>query len=467
MGLDELKQRFCPHYQYGNENFSIEVKGVFVTINEDIEDRCHHGNFEIPLEDFLQDPQIIRSARVSTGRDTREVNERAGKLIPDLYGGHHETPFEGGVMFKLRIKSPICYARKFFQIHSTHNEFSGRYSVIDGDLFTPKYALDSDSISAIFDESAKDGMDTYDSLLKRNVAKEQARFVLPYRYYTKFYWTVSLRHLLEILSLEECDNDPFWTVKELIEGLIKDWTPWTYDAYKANSFIVPTKWRNEYTESYSEIIGFHNKVGNVGELLALEISHSEGLMKSAIQTSPDPRRGFAFGSMMFSLRIPIFVYRQWVRHRNGKWSEFAPDFDAIVDADNFYTPETLRMQTGKTMEYAYENLSADEYSKCKEIMEQHLARCITRYRMLRDFGLSSDEAALVLPYTFRISVLWKVDCESLMNFFSLRCDTHAQWEIRQFAIEIYNQFKSHFPWSDAIFQKYLNFGKNEELWPVK
>ena len=462
MGLEDLKKQFNPQYSYKNNIFSVEVKGVFVTINEDIADRFYHGNVEIPIEDFLQDPQIIRSARVSTGRDTKEVNERAGKLIPDLYGGHHETPFEGGVMFKLRVKAPICYARKFFQLHSTHNEFSSRYSVIDEDLFIPDYASSSEETRLVFEESAKDGLDTYNSLLKMNVAKEQSRFALPYRYFTKFYWTISLRHLLELLSFEECDNDPFWTVRPLIEQMLKDWTPWTYEAYREKKHTIPTLWKNDIESiSCSPIVDSYDNVKNIGEISLISVDVDERLFKHTIKTTPDPRRGLAFGSMVFSLRIPIFVYRQWVRHRNGKWAELPFNFLEIVREKNFYVPEMLRMQTGKTMEYAYENLGSDEYAICKKVFDQHLDRCIARFFRLLKLGLSSDQASLVLPYTFRINVIWKVDCESLMNFFSLRCDMHAQWEIRQLAVQIYSYFRKYFPWTNSVFQKYFNYGKNE------
>ena len=71
-----------------------------------------------------------------------------------------------------------------------------------------------------------------------------------------------------------------------------------------------------------------------------------------------------------------------------------------------------------------------------------------------------QEAALNLPYVFRVKRLWTANVESLMNFFSLRCDKQAQWEIRQFAHAIYPRFRKSFPWANEIFLRYLNFGKS-------
>ena len=112
--LAVLKQRFNPRREYKVSHTKIEVDGAFVRFDDDW--GFKDDKAIVPLEDFLQDPAVIRSARVSTGRDAKEVNEKAEGLIGALYRNKHVTPFEGSVIFRLRVEPPICFAQSFFQL---------------------------------------------------------------------------------------------------------------------------------------------------------------------------------------------------------------------------------------------------------------------------------------------------------------------------------------------------------------
>src|SRR3972149_1390708 len=178
MGLEELKSRFNPRrtYEDAARGITIEVDGVFVRVDEALAAQKGRESFEIPTEDLLQDPSIIRSARVSTGRDTKAVDEKAAGLIGSLYEGSHETPLEGGVVFRLKVTTPICYAQPFFQLRYSHNEFSGRYSVIDGDFYTPVCAQKNPEILRVFQEAEADSRNIYKKLLEAGGAREEGRF---------------------------------------------------------------------------------------------------------------------------------------------------------------------------------------------------------------------------------------------------------------------------------------------------
>lgn len=468
--LAELKARFNPKRRYECDGFVIEVDAVFLRIDDDLEKSVDkkNGTLEIKLEDILQDPSIIRSARVSTGRDLKDVNEKAEGLIGALYKGRHETPFEGGVMFRLKVTTPISTAQPFFQLYGSHNEFSGRYSVIDGDFYVPYYAKINLEIAEIFEQSEKESNAIYRELLEMGVANEQARFALPFRFFTKFYWTVSLRHILELLSLEKNKATPeeFWTMRdEILEKLIKDWTPWTYDEYRKNNKKIPTQWiEEEGADPLQGVIMKQTSIENIGDLALIDVYGTEKLLRLGVRTKPNPRKGFGHAGMSFFMGVPIFVHRQWVRHRYGAWSELPVNFDGTVAVRNFYIPTQFRKLAGKQMGYKYEDLSLSENEIAREKMEALTTRSIDRYKKLRNLKLSASQASLVLPYTFRIPVIWTANVESLMNYFSLRCDMHAQWETRQYALKVYEWFKEYFPWADEMFMKHYNFGVNGDLW---
>lgn len=464
--LAELKKSFNPKRKYSDNNgTTIEVDGVFVRVDESLEQQRGAEVYSINAEDLLQDPPVIRSARVSTGRDSKEVDEKAKGMIGALYSGRHETPFEGGAVFRLRVETPICFAQPFFQLPYSHNEFSGRYSIIDGDFYTPK------NISSLalfyYQENEQKCQRVYKELLDMGVAREQARFALPFRFFTKFYWTVSLRHLLEVLSLEanNLTTPGFWGIRDnILKKIVQDWTPWAYEKAEETKRCVQTKWADSddtgaliATRKERSLKQFKNEVGSVD---LLNISGDDALMMLGVKTQPNPRRGFGHASMTFLMEVPIFVHRQWVRHRYGSWSELPVNFCEVVNNRNFYIPHRFRKQVGKAMSYVYEDMNDEENDLVRKKLDLLIEDSCNQFEVVRGCGYEPFQAAQNLVYTFRIPVMWTVNIESLMNFFSLRCDTHAQWEIRQFANVIYEWFKEYFPDADLVFRNYLNYGKS-------
>lgn len=458
--LASLIGRFRPKRTYQSGNIIAEVDGVFVRVDEDI--CCDGETILIPVEDMLQDAAVIRSARVSTGRDTAAVSEKAQDLLRSLYQGEHVTPSEGAVLFRLRMTVPIYTAQSFFQIFSSHNEWSGRYSEIDGAFAVPKLAEPSLAALQILRENEWDSKQIYSAFLQENIAKEQARFALSYRFFTRFYWTVSLRHLLELAALEANPYAPaeFWEFRDtVLPALFRDWTPWTSDVFEATKKCYPMRWALDVPSPEIPCL-WERAVGNIGTIQLVSSSVDENVIRRGVHTGPNPKRGFGHSSLTFGITCPIFVYRQWVRHRYGVWSELPVDFDEIVKKKDFYIPKTFRKQVGKSMSYEYEDMIGATNERYKHDLALLIQRQCIRYQRLRELDFSPEESAIVLPYVFSVSRLWTVNLEGLMNFFSLRCDTHAQYEIRAYANELYEWFSSAYPWSNEIFLKHLNYGKS-------
>jgi thymidylate synthase (FAD) len=162
------------------------------------------------------DYSILRAARTSTGSDASKGDEKDRKLIRYLYRNEHMTPFEF-VQFTFHVKAPIFVARQWFR-HRTfsYNEKSGRYQQFEWETYQPEYwkvqdknnkqtssgaAEHQELTSSMVEGIYKKNKHAYESMLEHNVAREQARVVMPVGQYTEFFFSVNLRNLLHFLEL--------------------------------------------------------------------------------------------------------------------------------------------------------------------------------------------------------------------------------------------------------------------------
>lgn len=484
--LDNLVKQFKPKRTFSCSHSTIEVDGIFVRVaSEDENDSWQEvrmpANSETPthylvkVEDVLQDPAIIRSARVSTGRDTKEVDEKAQGMVNFLYRDRHETPSEGSVKFRTKWTTPIMYAQPIFRLFGAHNEFSGRYSVIDSDYYTPNFEgfANADLVRKEFTDAEVEARALYNRLLELGVAKEMARYVHLYRFYTKFYFTASLRHMLEFLLIDERSKNrhsdtEFWEVKKPLTELIRHWTPWAFEAFRNNPRPLNFDWAKEI--SYESSSFLFDRIGGNGvsvlgrgyiELLKSDIDTS--VITAALNDFPDPTKAFNHGSMTFFVRMPIHAFRQWVRHRSLHFSELEVDFDQVVKDDAFYIPKRFRKQIGKVGHYTFTDMDDSENNVVVELLERHVDSCRQRYTRLREYGLSKQLAAMNLPYVFYIETILTAPLGGLANFLSLRTDSHAQKEIREYAFPIWRMFKEKDPVTAERFALYMYYGDAEEI----
>lgn len=480
MNIDNLAgliEAFKPKRTFSCSHTTVEVDGVFVRVDDEEEGgwkRLDDGSgriyYRIDAEDLMQDPAIVRSARVSTDRDTTAVTEKAAGLVNYLYRDHHVTPSETGVHFRLRVTIPIQFAQAFFRLFVAQNEFSGRYSKIDTPYYLPKN-LDVASRGE-FLEAETEGQGLYSHLLGLGVATEMARYAHLYRFNTKFYMTISLRHLLEYTLYKNVPNrhetTEYGELGAVFAQVIEHWAPWAFKAWQDNDQSLDFSWIKGVLPGVKHLSEYES-IGSVrvldrGEVRLLEVFGSEEFMLSALDDFPDPRRAFGHAGMRFFLWLPIHVFRQWVRHRYGHWTEPRIDFDQITRERLFYIPERFRQQTGKVGAYTYEDMPNEANSSVRYLLELHIHEASRRYQRLREqHSLSSEVAALNLPYCFYIPVGWTVSVEGLLNFFSLRCDSHAQYEIRQYANVVWKMFREAFPRVAVIFAKHLHYGNSPTI----
>jgi thymidylate synthase (FAD) len=175
----------------------------------------------------------------------------------------------------------------------------------------------------------------------------------------------------------------------------------------------------------------------------------EGLIKFLMRE----RHGtpFEHNSFRFHIRCPIFVAREWFRHRIGSFNEFSMRY-AVAKKD-FYLPAVsdVRTQVGKPGAYRFEQMSVEAANKAREQILDCCNKAVDTYEKMLVDGVAKELARCVLPVGMYTEFYWTVNARSLMNFLSLRNAEPALREIRMFALAVENIFAKHMPITHAAF----------------
>ncbi|SHK19565.1 FAD-dependent thymidylate synthase [Thermocrinis minervae] len=135
----------------------------------------------------------------------------------------------------------------------------------------------------------------------------------------------------------------------------------------------------------------------------------------------------------FVVECPLFVARQWFRHRFGSFNEVSRRYTSYNIS--FYIPSILRVQS-KYNKQASEDEPIENQQEYLSLIEVHLKESLNLYNRLVEVGVAKELARGVLPQFMKTRFYWTVPRISLDNFISLREDRHAQKEIREFALAI-------------------------------
>ena len=142
---------------------------------------------------------------------------------------------------------------------------------------------------------------------------------------------------------------------------------------------------------------------------------------------------FEHNSFRFHIRAPIFVAREWFRHRVGSFNEFSMRYAKATD--DFYVPEPddVRSQVGKPGAYSFEPVELGVAETTREEMRAVYEAAFSAYERLVELGVARELARSVLPVGAYTEFYWTVNARALMNFLSLRNSETAQREIRRYA----------------------------------
>jgi thymidylate synthase (FAD) len=142
---------------------------------------------------------------------------------------------------------------------------------------------------------------------------------------------------------------------------------------------------------------------------------------------------FEHNAFRFHIRAPIFVVREWMRHRIGSFNEFSMRYAKATD--DFYVPESedVRSQVGKPGAYSFEPVDPELAEQTREELQAVYDQAFETYERLVEAGVARELARSVMPVGAYTEFYWTVNARALMNFVSLRAAETAQREIRRYA----------------------------------
>ena len=160
---------------------------------------------------------------------------------------------------------------------------------------------------------------------------------------------------------------------------------------------------------------------------------------------------FEHNSFRFHVRAPIFVAREWFRHRVGSFNEFSMRYARATD--DFYVPEPedVRTQVGKPGAYSFETVAPHVAEETREELRTVYDAAYATYERLVERGVARELARLVIPVGAYTEFYWTVNARALMNFVSLRAAETAQREIRRYAEACEALFAEQMPATYAAF----------------
>jgi thymidylate synthase (FAD) len=160
---------------------------------------------------------------------------------------------------------------------------------------------------------------------------------------------------------------------------------------------------------------------------------------------------FEHNAFRFHVRCPIFVAREWFRHRIGSFNEFSMRYARATD--EFYVPavDDVRTQVGKPGAYRFEQVEPALAEETRASLESSYEAAYATYTRLVEAGVARELARCVLPMGSYTQFYWTVNARALMNFVSLRNSEFAQLEIRRYAEAVEGFFAERMPVTHAAF----------------
>ena len=173
---------------------------------------------------------------------------------------------------------------------------------------------------------------------------------------------------------------------------------------------------------------------------------------------------FEMCEIKLHVKLPVFVARQWIRHRTANVNEYSARY-SILDRE-FYipAPEHLAAQSVVNNQGRGEVLTGDESARVLEMLKSDANRAYDNYEAMLSTdgqqGLARELARMNLPANIYTQWYWKVDLHNLFHFLRLRADAHAQYEIRVYAEAIAACVKDWVPLAYSAFEDYRMGGVN-------
>ena len=186
------------------------------------------------------------------------------------------------------------------------------------------------------------------------------------------------------------------------------------------------------------------------------VSNDEGLIRYLMRHSHSTP--FEMCEIKLHVKLPVFVARQWIRHRTANVNEYSARY-SILDRE-FYipSPDDLAAQSTVNSQGRGEALTGEEAARVLEFLKTDSRLCYDHYEQMisqdGQMGLARELARMNLPANVYTQWYWKTDLHNLFHFLRLRADAHAQYEIRVYAEEICKLVADWVPFAYRAFKDY-------------
>ncbi len=159
--------------------------------------------------------------------------------------------------------------------------------------------------------------------------------------------------------------------------------------------------------------------------------------------------------LTFHCKMPIFIARQWIRHRTARLNEISGRYSIMKD--EFYVPEPQQVafQSSNNKQGRADSLPLDQAMAIIEQMEQDQKEAYTEYTGMIDKGVARELARTNLPVSLYTEWYWQIDLHNLFHFIRLRMDAHAQYEIRVYAEALAQCAKAVAPFAYEAFEEHI------------
>ena len=195
-----------------------------------------------------------------------------------------------------------------------------------------------------------------------------------------------------------------------------------------------------------------------------KISNDKGLIKYLMRHRHSTP--FEMCEIKFHIKLPIFIARQWIRHRTANVNEYSARY-SILDKE-FYIPsaENLAAQSAINNQGRGDALTDDEASNVIQILKKDAEQTYSNYETLLNessegniideskSGIARELARMNLTLNTYTQWYWKIDLNNLLHFLALRADDHAQYEIRVYAAAMLDIVKKWVPLTYEAFEDY-------------
>jgi thymidylate synthase (FAD) len=182
------------------------------------------------------------------------------------------------------------------------------------------------------------------------------------------------------------------------------------------------------------------------------VSEDRGLIRYLMRHSHTTP--FEMVEFKFHCAMPIFVARQWIRHRTANVNEVSGRYSVLKD--DFYRPdaESIRQQSKTNKQGGEQKMGNVEANQFANYLTMACEKAYERYTKAIEDGVSREQARMILPVNLYTEWYWKIDLHNLFHFLGLRCDAHAQLEIRTFADAMLELISPVVPWAVEAWNDY-------------